>query len=137
MRDRTLQPENAAREVGDNFPYKFDGRACLNCPGTCCRGSGGYVWVTMEDIEDITAHKNMDLETFVQLYVRAVQGRLSLQERKMDGEHLCCMFDPYEARCTIYPVRPEQCRTYPFWEIYRDYPHRVRKACPGVSVLTT
>ncbi len=89
----------------------------------------------MEDMEDIAAHKGMDLETFAHLYVRAVGGKLSLQEWKMEGEHLCCMFDPYEARCTIYPVRPEQCRTYPFWEMYRDYPDRVRKACPGVSLL--
>lgn len=135
MRDRTLQTEQAAREMGRDFPYTFDGRACSACCGACCRGSGGYVWITVEEMERIAAFREMDLETFAHVYIRAVSGKLSLQERKLDGEHLCCMFDPYESRCTIYPVRPEQCHTYPFWEIYRNYPQRVRKACPGVSLL--
>lgn len=78
--------------------------------------------------------RKMDLETFADLYVRAVQGKLALQERRVNGELLCCFFDPYEAKCTIYAERPRQCRTYPFWEIYRDRPQEVLKACPGVTL---
>lgn len=119
----------------DDYPYTFDQKACRSCRGTCCRGSGGYVWVTMEEMERIAAAREMDLATFSNIYMRTVQGKLALQERRINGEHLCCFFDPIDGMCSIYPDRPEQCRTYPFWEIYRDYPDRVRKACPGVTVV--
>jgi Fe-S-cluster containining protein len=40
------------------------------------------------------------------------------------------------ARCRVYPVRPRQCRTWPFWaENLRRHVWygEVRKRCPGVG----
>lgn len=85
-------------------------------------------------MERMATLKMMDLETFADLYVRAVQGKLALQERRVNGEFLCCFFDTRDAKCAIYPERPEQCRTYPFWDMYRDRPQQVLKACPGVTL---
>ena len=79
--------------------------------------------------------KKMDLDRFTRLYVRAAEGRLALQERRMQGEYLCCFFDPVEVRCTVYAVRPEQCRTYPFWEPFRKDADKLQFECPGVSLL--
>lgn len=121
-------------EDAKDYPYTFDQSVCRTCRGTCCRGSGGYVWVTMEDIEKIAAYQKIDLETFSNNYVRAVQGELSLQERQRNGENFCCFFDEVDEKCMIYPVRPGQCRSYPFWDIYHNHPRRVETACPGVRL---
>lgn len=75
----------------------------------------------------------IDLEAFAREYVKAAYGRLSLQERLRDGEHHCCLFDPFNNRCLVYEVRPEQCRTFPFWDAYREKFQQLLKFCPGVS----
>jgi Fe-S-cluster containining protein len=69
------------------------------------------VWVTEEDIARIAAHRGETAEAFAQRNVRLIDGRLSLTE-KWNGE--CVLYDSNRG-CTVYPVRPRQCRTYPFW----------------------
>ncbi|WP_417912983.1 YkgJ family cysteine cluster protein, partial [Candidatus Electronema sp. TJ] len=71
---------------------------------------------------------------FAKCYVRRVQGRLSLQERVINGEHFCCFFDRASCRCSIYEQRPEQCRTFPFWERFKADPQELLRECPGVAV---
>ena len=75
----------------------------------------------------------IDLEAFASEYVKAAYGRLSLQERLRDGEYHCCLFDPFNSRCLVYEVRPEQCRTFPFWDAYRENFQLLLEFCPGVS----
>jgi Fe-S-cluster containining protein len=44
------------------------------------------------------------------------------------------------ASCSIYPVRPLKCRTWPFWEELRDNPDGLRRAadlCPGIRLPST
>jgi Fe-S-cluster containining protein len=43
--------------------------------------------------------------------------------------------DGRETSCRIHPVRPERCRSWPFWEELRD-PERLAEAvrlCPGID----
>ncbi len=75
----------------------------------------------------------MDLEAFADEYIRASYGRMSLQERLREGEYHCCLFDPYTKRCLVYQARPEQCRTFPFWEKYRGNYRVLLEICPGVA----
>ncbi len=116
----------------DGFPYTFDPSACTACSGICCRGSTGHVWVLEEEIEGMAAALKMDLETFAESYLRIGKGKISLQERRVNGEYLCCFFDPHKENCTIYQQRPAQCRSYPFWEPYREDSGQVLRECPGV-----
>lgn len=118
----------------EDFPYYFDSHACQTCSGTCCRGFGGYVWIRIEELEIIAGTRKMDVAAFAGQYIRQVQGRLSLQERVINGEHFCCFFDPMDARCTIYQNRPQQCRTFPFWDRYKKAPHALLAECPGVAL---
>ena len=46
------------------------------------------------------------------MYTRKAQGRVTLRERA-NGD---CVFWDRKAGCTVYPARPAQCRTWPFWE---------------------
>lgn len=80
--------------------------------------------------------RGMNAGLFAKQYVRRVQGRLSLQERVINGEHLCCFFDRIECGCTIYETRPEQCRTFPFWERFKEDYQELLQECPGISGLT-
>jgi Fe-S-cluster containining protein len=132
---RTLTPHRreGRMDTKDIFPFTFNGDACKTCGGRCCRGSAGYVWVSLEELEQIAATKQMAVARFARQYVRRVQGKLSLQERVINGESFCCFFDPIEGQCTIYESRPSQCRTFPFWSKFETETQRLFLECPGVS----
>ena len=116
-----------------DFPYQFDPNACKTCSGRCCRGFGGYVWISAEELEKMATARGMDADSFSNQYVRQAHGKLSLKEVIINGEHLCCFFDYAERRCMIYENRPRQCRTFPFWEAYRKDPQELLRECPGVA----
>jgi Fe-S-cluster containining protein len=104
---------------------------CTRC-GKCCTGAPGYVWVTADDIEQIAAFRGEAVKEVTGLYTRPAAGRRSLRERQ-SGE---CVFWDREAGCTIYPARPPQCRTWPFWESHLATPaawEDVRQVCPGAG----
>jgi uncharacterized protein len=104
---------------------------CTRC-GKCCTGAPGYVWVTADDIEQIAAFRGDSLTEALGLYTRPAAGRRSLRERP-NGD---CVFWDRKAGCTIYPVRPPQCRTWPFWESHLTTPRAwedLRKVCPGAG----
>jgi Fe-S-cluster containining protein len=64
------------------------------------------------------------------MHTRAVGDRISLRE-KTNGD---CVFWDRKAGCTVYPVRPRQCRTWPFWESNVATPQtweRTCNICPG------
>lgn len=82
----------------------------------------------------MTKARGISPDDFARQYVRQVKGGLSLQERIINNEHLCCFLDPVDHRCTIYNHRPEQCRTFPFWEMFQDDAKEVLQFCPGVSL---
>ncbi len=81
---------------------------CTKC-GLCCRREG-YVWVDRRRIRAIARALGLSVEEFGRRYLRRVGSRYSLTEK---GEHECVFWDD---GCRIYPVRPEQCRTFPFWK---------------------
>jgi Fe-S-cluster containining protein len=58
----------------------------------------------------------ISFDEFTRTYVRKVQGRYSLTEKY----NYDCTFLTRDKRgragCMIYPVRPMQCRTWPFWD---------------------
>ena len=116
----------------EDFPFSFNPEACETCRGECCRW-GGYVWVSEEEIQAMAEQMNMGLEAFADEYIKAAYGRLSLQERLRDGEYHCCLFDSFNNLCLVYQARPEQCRSFPFWDAYRDKTRKLLEICPGVS----
>ncbi len=93
-------------------PWYRDGLRfeCTGC-GKCCTGAPGYVWVNAAEIEALARHLGVSLADFAKRFVRRVVTRYSLRERR-GGD--CVLFE--EGRgCTVHPVRPRQCRTFPFW----------------------
>lgn len=114
-------------------PWYKNGLAftCTRC-GNCCTGEPGYVWVTPADLAAIARFLGQTTRLVRARYVRKARGRLSLRERP-NGE---CVFWDRLRGCTIYPVRPPQCRTWPFWESNVATPEaweRTCAVCPGAG----
>ena len=102
---------------------------CTECGG-CCTGGPGVVWITENDIYEMADFLKMDVQEFADKYVRRVDGRYSLKE-KVDSYD--CIFLK-DKRCTIYRVRPTQCRTFPFWpENLQSRDAWERTICEGIN----
>jgi Fe-S-cluster containining protein len=102
---------------------------CTQC-GDCCTGEPGFVWVNDEEIQAIAVHIQEPLEQVIGLYTRKEGSRRTLKER-VNGE---CVFFSHDIGCTIYSIRPRQCRTWPFWESNVRTPddwERTAEGCPG------
>ena len=119
----------------DGFNFKFNPQACEYCGGRCCYGESGYIWVSNAEQKRIAEHLNIRLEKFVSDYLRKENGKYTIKDIKFDNYYSCLFFDREERRCSIYPARPKQCRTYPFWEIYKDNPEPLFDECPGIYTL--
>lgn len=89
---------------------------CQEC-GRCCAGpEEGYVWVTEKEMPAIAEYLGISEEEFRSRYVRKVSRRFSFKE--CPQTHDCIFLQPNAQDgkgCAIYPVRPTQCRTWPFW----------------------
>lgn len=105
---------------------------CTQC-GNCCTGAPGAIWVTDEELEAIGDYLGKSIGEMRLMHTRLIRGKLSLREYA-NGD--CEFFDGASRKCTIYPVRPVQCRTWPFWRSniasessWRD----VQRTCPGAG----
>ena len=112
-------------------PWYKDGLrfSCTRC-GHCCTGAPGFVWVDDAEIDAIAAFLGEDRAELTALRTRQLPRGRSLRERA-NGD---CVFYDAEAGCTIYPVRPRQCRTWPFWEsnvVTPDAWEETCAICPG------
>ncbi|MBI3407027.1 MAG: YkgJ family cysteine cluster protein [Planctomycetes bacterium] len=109
-----------------NDPWYADGLRfrCTRC-GACCTGEPGYVWLSDEETAAIAVYRKEPLEEFIAVFTRGVGRQRSLRE-KVDGD---CIFYDREQGCTIYPVRPRQCRTWPFWESNVATPEDWEETC--------
>jgi hypothetical protein len=100
---------------------------CAQC-GNCCSGPPGYVWMSDDELQRLSQYLNMPLAEVKERYCRTIGGRTSLREvRNTAGQYDCIFLESKKVTdrqgisavqrgCTIYPVRPLQCRTWPFWD---------------------
>jgi uncharacterized protein len=106
--------------------------SCTGC-GCCCTGAPGYVWVDDAEIEALSAAVGVDVKEFQQRFVRTVGSRESLVEYA-NGD--CVFFDGETRTCRVYDARPQQCRTWPFWQSNLVSPAAWEKTCercPGCN----
>jgi len=103
---------------------------CTEC-GDCCTGAPGYVWVNTAEIEALANKLAMTVPDFEEKYVRVVGVRKTLEEYP-NGD--CVFFDGATRKCTVYELRPRQCRTWPFWHSNirtAEAWERTCEVCPG------
>lgn len=115
----------------EETPWFADGLkfTCTQC-GKCCTGEPGYIWVDDDEITKLAASRGVDRKEFVDMFTRKSQGKVTLRE-KPSGD---CIFYDNKRGCTVYKVRPVQCRTWPFWDMNVESPEAwasTEAICPG------
>lgn len=117
------------------FAFGFKSSACQECPGYCCCGDSGNIWVSPEEVKRISTFlEEMEFD-FINKYLTLIDNRFSLKEFYTKDGFACTFFDDFRKECRIYPVRPSQCSQYPFWEYFRGRTEQVMAECPGVVAL--
>jgi Fe-S-cluster containining protein len=113
-----------------DFPFRW---TCKRS-GNCCAIPGGIVRVTADEAHAIAVHLGVGEAAFRSRYVQPDGERLK------DGLGNRCVFlrDGATAACSIYPVRPAKCRSFPYWPEVRDDPALlalVQRTCPGIETV--
>jgi Fe-S-cluster containining protein len=90
------------------FPVRFE---CTSC-GKCCTFTGPrqYVFVSIAEAQRIAKFAGL---TFAETTERDAKGRLSLRCVVTPDGGACRFLK--DNRCSVYEVRPRQCRSFPFW----------------------
>ncbi|MBS1825916.1 MAG: YkgJ family cysteine cluster protein [Acidobacteria bacterium] len=101
-------------------------------PGcTACCEQKGWVYVTESDVERAASFLALSKEEFEQRYVVRTRHRLRLRKPKDAQCHFL-----RQGGCSIHPVKPVQCRLFPFWPELVSDRGEWRKTggyCPGIG----
>lgn len=116
----------------ENYPYTFDYSACFTCQGRCCTGESGYIYATKEEIENISKLLCLGVKDFMQEYLFKKNYKYSIKEKKFGESYECIFYDRESNGCTIYEARPLQCKTFPFWEYFKNRVDELKLECPGI-----
>ena len=85
----------------------------------------------MDEAAAIARYMETSEDLFLDWFVRWIDDKLAL----VDGPEEHCIFLE-DGKCTVYPVRPKQCRTYPFWPeilISKDKWNNEVMRCEGIN----
>jgi Fe-S-cluster containining protein len=104
-----------------------------NC-GRCCDQPGGIVYLSPDDAERLSEHAGLDVEAWLERDTRKTfDGRYVLKSREEDG---VCIHLNEQKQCSIYEVRPQQCKAFPWWGENLATPAAwgtTKTACPGID----
>lgn len=99
---------------------KKDRFKCMMC-GNCCRLR--FIHLTKDDVERIQSRGHRD-------FYDTVGG-----ERMLKRSRGRCMFVGKDDSCSIYELRPEVCRKFPFFRMFGLNYCRAVSYCPGVEAM--
>ncbi len=107
--------------------------SCTSC-GHCCRHEPGYVFLSPEDLTGLAKIKKISEQEFSIKYCRTVDLGIAKRLSLIETPENDCIF--WDQGCTVYKVRPLQCRTYPFWPAILSSAEnwdREAQDCPGIN----
>ena len=119
--------------IEEGFDFTFNPDACSTCQGKCCTGESGYIYVTKSEIYNIAELLELDVQTFVKNYLFKKMYKYSIKEQKYNDSYECVFYDRVSNGCKIYDARPNQCKTFPFWDYYKTRVDELKLECPGIS----
>ncbi len=107
---------------------RFD---CVEKCVKCCE-IPGQVFVVHKDIPAMAGFFNMSADQFIE--EKLAEIRHGLYTLDMPDEEPCVYLE--DGGCSIYPARPLQCRTFPFWPenmaSLKEW-RKVVRLCPGIG----
>ena len=121
------------RRPGKKKPLLADGVRfeCVEGCTKCC-AIPGVVYVFRGEIPAMAEFFDMDIDSFMDEYLR--HHWADVYELDFPDQEPCMFLE--DEGCAIYEVRPEQCRTFPFWpDNVKDASlwKGVKRLCPGVG----
>ncbi len=127
-----MSTENPLIEELRDRSYFFDNGLRFECQqcGRCCNGEPGLIHAEEEEILAISHYLQLERDILLDRCLYRYEGGYSVREDET------CRFLFFENGCSIYPVRPMQCRTFPFWFQYLRSEEGWQEAmnrCPGVG----
>lgn len=109
--------------------YALRFRCVRGC--TACCDQKGYVYLTEDDLKRMAAFCGLKADVFEKRYVYRTRHLLRLRKPRRSQ----CPFLG-DAGCRIHPVKPLQCKAFPFWpELLEDRAawRSAAKFCPGIG----
>ncbi|MBK9167000.1 MAG: YkgJ family cysteine cluster protein [Bryobacterales bacterium] len=101
-------------------------------PGcTVCCDREGRVYLTEDDLSRAAAWLGMSRDDFEARYVVRTRHTLRLRKPRRRQCHFL-----QNGGCAIHPVKPVQCRLFPFWPELVERPtawRRTAQWCPGIG----
>jgi len=108
--------------------------SCERC-SSCCRHESGFVYLSENDLSRLAQATKMEYTAFIQTWCRWVDFEWGYQRLSLKEKANCdCIF--WNAGCTVYPARPLQCRTFPFWDAVvcsLQSWETAGRGCPGIN----
>lgn len=99
-------------------PIRFK---CTECSRCCYGGKYAYVRASSQEIEKIISFMNINADTFKADYLiklvdngYGIRMKITVIAQALNKKGPCMLLSA-KGKCSVYPVRPMQCRTYPFW----------------------
>lgn len=120
----------------EGFDFGFDPQGCNTCEGNCCIGESGNIWINKQEIETLSKHLDISLDELRFSFLEKRGYKYSIKEVKLSSDNYACIFFNLEKKqCSIYEARPIQCRTFPFWDYFKNHKDEVIKECPAIKVF--
>lgn len=113
-----------------------------SCPGKCCtvpQGKNLFVFLTRNDRIRLSAFLRKPLNKFCSMglftstrFTNKPSRQWFLNSKK--GSNTCQFLR--SGKCSVYEVRPTQCRTWPYWpELVNETAwEELKKECPGIGI---
>ena len=118
------------RLFSERHPLRFE---CTRCGACCTGGDGEHVFLDDAEAHAICGLLGLSWRWFSRRYLsRSADGERTL---RMTAAGACIFLRP-DGGCGVYPARPLQCRTYPFWpEAVHSQTswHREARRCEGIG----
>lgn len=120
----------------EGFDFGFDAQGCDTCEGNCCIGESGNIWINNQESKNLSKHLNISLEELRLGFLEKRGYKYSIKEVQLAKDNYACIFFNLEKKqCSIYEARPIQCRTFPFWDYFKNNKEEVIKECPAIKEL--
>jgi len=98
------------------------------------------VWIGDDELARLAGFLGQPVETVRKQYTRPALGRRTIVEHPVTHDCIFLTPGPCDSGggkgCSIYEVRPAQCRTWPFWKSNLATPDHWARAggrCPGIN----
>ena len=108
--------------------------SCQPDCGRCCDEPGGIVYLSRTDAQRLADHAGLSVQEYLRRdCTTTLDGRYVLRSNQSDG---ICIYLDEKKQCTIYEVRPQQCKAFPWWaenlRSKRSW-NNVKATCPGLT----